>query len=134
MRIGRVKLLLPCAAAAASTALPDGIQLLALEAEQRDEQPEHCHTLRLEHPILTNRDLEKLRRVSQGDFLATTLPALFPAADGEHGLELALTNLCKRASLAIKSGYTLLIISDRGVDEEYAPIPSLLAISEGLTP
>src|SRR6185436_1495560 len=93
------------------------------------ETPEHCHTLRLEHPILTNRDLEKLRRVSQGDFLATTLPALFAAADGEKGLELALKNLCNRASLAIKSGYTLLIISDRGVDEEYAPIPSLLALA-----
>ena len=42
-----------------------------------DETPQHCHTLKLPHPILTNRDLEKLRRVSQGDFLATTLPALF---------------------------------------------------------
>src|SRR5205814_2110893 len=39
-----------------------------------DETPQHCHTLKLPHPILTNRDLEKLRRVSQGDFLATTLP------------------------------------------------------------
>ena len=38
-----------------------------------DETPEHCHTLKLPHPILTNRDLEKIRRVSQGDFLATTL-------------------------------------------------------------
>jgi glutamate synthase (NADPH/NADH) large chain len=43
----------------------------------------HCHTLKLPHPILTNRDLEKLRRVSQGDFLATTLSALFPVAEGE---------------------------------------------------
>ena len=42
-----------------------------------DETPQHCHTLKLPHPILTNRDLEKLRRVSQGDFLATTLPTLF---------------------------------------------------------
>src|SRR5262249_262692 len=65
----------------------------------------------------------------QGDFLATTLPALFPAADGEKGLELALKNLCNRASLAIKSGYTLLIISDRGIDEENAPIPSLLSLA-----
>ena len=47
-----------------------------------DETPRHCHTLKLPHPILTNRDLEKLRRVSQGDFLATTLPALFPVAGG----------------------------------------------------
>src|SRR5207247_3625572 len=70
------------------------ISYIGKERNILDEQPEHCHTLRLEHPILTNRDLEKLRRVSQGDFLATTLPALFPPADGEKGLELALKNLC----------------------------------------
>ena len=81
-----------------------------------DETPQHCHTLKLPHPILTNRDLEKMRRVSQGDFLATTLPTLFPVEDGAKGLERALTQLCRRASLAIQSGYTLLILSDRGVD------------------
>ena len=70
------------------------------------ETPQHCHTLKLPHPILTNRDLEKLRRVSQGDFLATTLPALFRVADGEKGLERALDGLCRRASLAIQYGYT----------------------------
>ena len=94
-----------------------------------DETPQHCHTLKLPQPILTNRDLEKLRRVSQGDFLATTLPMLFPVEDGGKGLERALKQLCRRASLAIQSGYTLLILSDRGVDEDYAPIPSLLALT-----
>ena len=67
--------------------------------------------------------------MSQGDLLATTLPALFRAGEGETGLERALEELCRRASLAVKSGYTLLILSDRGVDEEYAPIPSLLALA-----
>jgi glutamate synthase domain-containing protein 2/glutamate synthase domain-containing protein 1/glutamate synthase domain-containing protein 3 len=94
-----------------------------------DETPHHCHTLKLPHPILTNRDLEKLRRVSQGDFLATTLPMLFWAEDGEVGLKRALDQLCRRADLAIKSGYTLLILSDRGLDKDYAPIPSLLALT-----
>ncbi len=93
------------------------------------ETPQHCHTLKLPHPILTNRDLEKLRRVSQGDFLATTLNMLFAVEEGAKGLERALTQLCRRASLAIQSGYTLLILSDRGVDEDYAPIPSLLALT-----
>ena len=49
--------------------------------------------------------------------------------EGENSLKRALDGLCRRASLAIKSGYTLLILSDRGVDEEYAPIPSLLALT-----
>ena len=93
------------------------------------ETPQHCHTLKLPHPLLTNRDLEKLRRVSQGDFLATTLPMLFPVEDGAKGLERALTQLCRHASQAIQSGYTLLILSDRGLDAEYAPIPSLLALT-----
>src|SRR4051812_49143873 len=93
------------------------------------ETPQHCHTLKLPHPILSNRDLEKLRRVSQGDFLATTLPTLFPVEDGGKGLERALTQLCRHASQAIASGYTLLILSDRGLDPDYAPIPCLLALT-----
>ncbi len=93
------------------------------------ETPQHCHTLKLKDPVLTNRDLEKLRRVSQGDFLATTLPALFPVEEGAKGLERALTQLQKGASRAIQSGYSLLILSDRGVDPDYAPIPSLLALT-----
>jgi glutamate synthase domain-containing protein 2/glutamate synthase domain-containing protein 1/glutamate synthase domain-containing protein 3 len=93
------------------------------------ETPQHAHTLKLEHPILTNRDLERLRRVSQGDFLAMTLPALYRVDGDEVELERALTGLCKRASLAIRSGYSLLILSDRGVDFESAPIPSLLALT-----
>src|ERR1039457_5615574 len=94
-----------------------------------DETAQHCHTMKLPHPILTNRDLEKMRRVSQGDFLATTLPMLFAVEDGAKGLERALTQLCRRASLAIQSGYTLLILSDRGVDEGGPPTPSLLAMT-----
>src|SRR5216683_3836938 len=94
-----------------------------------DEVAENCHMLKLAHPLLTNRELEKLRRVSNRDLLATTLPALFRASDGEAGLKRALDELCQRASLASKAGYTLLILSDRGVDKDYAPIPSLLALA-----
>ncbi len=105
------------------------ISYIGTERNILDEAPENCHTLKLPHPILTNRDLEKLRRVSSGDLLATTLPALFRAADGELGLKRALDDLSARASHAVDSGYTLLILSDRGVDPTYAPIPSLLAMA-----
>ncbi|MGD0955272.1 MAG: glutamate synthase large subunit [Candidatus Acidiferrales bacterium] len=94
-----------------------------------DETPKNCHTLKLRHPIISNWRLEKLRRVSWGDFLATTLPTLFRVDGQEEELERAVDSLCRRASLAIKSGYTLLILSDRGVDEKHAPLPSLLALS-----
>jgi glutamate synthase (NADPH) large chain len=93
------------------------------------EEPENCHMLKLAHPLLTNLELEKLRRVSTGDLLAITLPALFRASEGEAGLKRALEELCQRASLAGKAGYTLLILSDRGVNKDYAPIPSLLALA-----
>ncbi|HEY5505401.1 MAG TPA: glutamate synthase central domain-containing protein, partial [Sedimentisphaerales bacterium] len=102
---------------------------IGTEGNLLDETPKHCHTLKLPEPILTNRDLEKMRRVSQGDFLATMLPMLFRVDGGEKELERALDGLCRRASLAIKSGYTIIILSDRGVDEEYASIPSLLALT-----
>jgi glutamate synthase (NADPH) large chain len=105
------------------------VSYIGREGNILGETPQHCHTLKLPHPILTNRDLEKLRRVSRGDFLATTLPALFPVGDNGNGLERALDGVCRRASLAIQSGYTILILSDRGVDRDYAPIPSLLALT-----
>ncbi len=105
------------------------ISFIGTERNLLIETPQHCHTLKLDHPILTNFDLEKLRRVSWGDFLATTIPTLFHVGGGAKELERALDHLCRQATLAIKSGYTLLILSDRGMDKDYAPIPSLLALS-----
>ena len=105
------------------------ISYIGAERNILEEVPENCHMLKLAHPLLTNRDLEKLRRVSNRDLLATTLPALFRAGEGEAGLKRALDELCQRASLAVKAGYSLLILSDRGVDKGYAPIPCLLALA-----
>ncbi|HEV8413679.1 MAG TPA: glutamate synthase large subunit [Bryobacteraceae bacterium] len=94
-----------------------------------EETALHCHTLKLDHPILTNFDLERLRRVNWGDFLATTLPTLYDPAGGAQALEDALDQLCMRASLAIRDGQRLLILSDRGINKDNAPIPSLLALT-----
>ncbi|MBN1397804.1 MAG: glutamate synthase large subunit [Bacteroidetes bacterium] len=102
---------------------------IGTEGNLLDEGPQQCHTLKIPYPILTNRELEKMRRVSQGDFLATMLSMLYRVKGGERELERALEGLCRHASLAIKSGYSIIILSDRGVDEEYAPIPSLLALT-----
>jgi glutamate synthase domain-containing protein 2/glutamate synthase domain-containing protein 1/glutamate synthase domain-containing protein 3 len=105
------------------------ISYIGSERNILDEAPENCHMLKLEHPLLINRELEKLRRVSNRDLLATTLPALFRVGEGEPGLRRALDELCQRASRAVKAGYSLLILSDRGVDKDYAPIPCLLALA-----
>jgi glutamate synthase (NADPH) large chain len=94
-----------------------------------DEASRNCHTLKLRHPIISNQRLEKLRRVSWGDFLATTLAMHFPVEEGTVEISRSIEQLCRRASMAIRSGYSLLILSDRGIDAGYAPIPSLLALS-----
>jgi len=105
------------------------ISYIGTERNILDELPSNCHTLRIPHPILTNRNMEKLRRVSTGELLATTLPTLFHAGEGEAGLKRGLDELSARAAHAVESGYTLLILSDRGVNETLAPIPSLLAMA-----
>jgi glutamate synthase (NADPH) large chain len=105
------------------------ISYIGSERNILEEAPENCHILKLEHPLLTNRELEKLRRVSNRDLLATTLTTLFRVSEGEDGLRRALDELCQRASRAVRAGYSLLILSDRGVDKDYAPIPCLLALA-----
>ena len=105
------------------------ISYIGSERNILEEIPENCHMLKLAHPLLTNRDLEKLRRVSNRDLLATTIPALFQVSEGEAGLKRALDELCRTASRSVKAGYSLLILSDRGVDKDYAPIPCLLALA-----
>ncbi len=105
------------------------ISYIGSERNILEAAPENCHMLKLDHPLLTNRELEKLRRVSNRDLLATTLTALFRPREGELGLKRALDELCQRASRAVRAGYSLLILSDRGVDKDYAPIPCLLALA-----
>ena len=91
--------------------------------------PESCALIKLEHPLLTNEDLEKLRQVDRSKFKATTLPILFKAADGAKGLETALDNLFAAADKAIADGHSILILSDRDLNKEKAPIPALLAVA-----
>jgi len=94
-----------------------------------DETAKHCHQLKLDSPVLTNFDLEKLRHVRTGDFRAITLPMWFFLDDEQDSLERALDDLCAAASRAVADGYAFIILSDRGIDEQTAPIPSLLATS-----
>jgi glutamate synthase (ferredoxin) len=92
-------------------------------------EPESCRLLELKNPVLTNEELAKIRNIKQPGFKSLVLPTLFKAAEGEAGLERALTELCNKASQAIKEGVNILILSDRGVDKNNAPIPALLATS-----
>ncbi len=91
--------------------------------------PESCSLIKLKHPVLTNEELEKLRHVDGKAFKSATLPILFNAADGAKGLESALEKLFSETDKAISGGTNILILSDRGISPEQAPIPALLAVS-----
>ena len=100
---------------------------LGKERNLLSETPDHCRKLKLRHPLLTPEEFQKIKSIDQKDLKPVTLSLLFPVEEGEGGMEKALENLCVRVSEAIESGATIIILSDRGVDEEHAAIPSLLA-------
>ncbi|RNF39682.1 glutamate synthase large subunit [Planococcus salinus] len=102
---------------------------IGAEGNLVDPRPESSRHIRLETPILTDRELEKLRQQDIKEFKAVTLPILFRAAEGEGAMEQALEELFEKADKAFEDGATLLILSDRGVNKEYAAIPALLAVS-----
>jgi glutamate synthase (ferredoxin) len=105
-----------------STALGPERNLLNPEAES-------CRMIKIMSPIIDNDDLAKLRNISVDGFRSVTLPMCFRASEGGEGMRRALADLFEMATLAIRSGATILILSDRQVDKDYAPIPSLLATS-----
>jgi glutamate synthase (ferredoxin) len=91
--------------------------------------PESCANIKIKSPILSNEEFEKLRHCTRPNFKPVTLPILFPAAEAGQGLERALDKLCADVTAAIQAGKTFIILSDRGVSKELAPIPALLAVS-----
>ena len=102
---------------------------LGSEGDLTDPRPESCRQLRLSAPILRNSEMEKLRRIERPGIKAVTLPIVFKASEGKNGLERALEELFALADRAISDGATILILSDKGVDQFHAPIPALLACS-----
>ena len=92
-----------------------------------NEEPLSCHTVALKHPVLSNHELEKIRSIDTGIFQAKTLQCYF-RADGKPGsLKAGLDRLCRYAVDAVDDGFEVLILMDRAIDSDHAPIPSLLA-------
>jgi glutamate synthase (NADPH/NADH) large chain len=88
--------------------------------------------LEVHQPILTNKDLEKIRRIEArtgGAFKTKTVSICFAADTGAGGLEPALQALCARAEQAVHEGNNILVLSDREIDAEHIAIPALLATS-----
>ena len=91
--------------------------------------PESARLVHLASPLMVDEELTALRDTPLEDFKLTTLHARFPVADGPTALRPALEQLCAAAVLAVDEGHTVLVISDRLTDEQWAPIPMLLAVS-----
>ena len=89
----------------------------------------HCKMVRLPQPILTNRQLDILCNIRYKGFNTVKLPMIYESAKGAEGLKEALDNLCHMAEQSVNDGINYIILSDRGVDETHAAIPSLLAVS-----
>jgi glutamate synthase (NADPH/NADH) large chain len=100
---------------------------LGREPNLLDETPKHCRLVKLNQPVLTNLELAQLKEIDRPGLHAVTVPMLFNVADGEGGLAKAVDALCTAVAKAVQEGASLVILSDRGVDRDRAPIPSLLA-------
>ncbi|HEY8120954.1 MAG TPA: glutamate synthase large subunit, partial [Myxococcota bacterium] len=100
---------------------------LGAEGNLLEETPEHARMIRIEHPVITDEELEKLRELDRPGLRATTLSCLFKTSEAGAGLRGALDLLCAEAERAVRGGASILILSDRGVTPELAPIPMLLA-------
>ena len=94
-----------------------------------NEEELSCHTVALKHPVLNNHELEKIRSIDTGIFQAKTLQCYF-RADGKPGsLKKGLDRLCRYAVDAVEDGFEVIVLTDRAIDSEHAPMPSLLAVS-----
>lgn len=91
------------------------------------EDPLTCHSVALKHPVLNNYELEKIRSIDTGLFQSKTIQCYF-RADGKPGsLKKGLERICEYAVHAVEDGFKVLILQDRAIDSNHAPIPSLLS-------
>ena len=91
-----------------------------------EERPENCHVLKIENPILTETDMLKIKSLNSDGLKTAVIPITYYIGTS---LEKAIERLFIEADKAYRDGATILILSDRGVDEYHCPIPSLLAVA-----
>lgn len=103
--------------------------LLGNSGNLMDPDDPQTASLFLEHPILTNEQCETIKRLDDGKFKTVTISMLYPIKDGSKAMEYALERIFRDADNAIESGANLLVLSDRGVNKDFAAIPALLASS-----
>jgi glutamate synthase domain-containing protein 1 len=100
---------------------------LGAEKNLLAETEDHARMIRVPHPVITDEELARLEQIDEPGFASKKLSCLFKVSDGGGGLRAALDRLCAEAEAAVRDGANILILSDRGVSPEEAPIPMLLA-------
>ncbi|MEW6089251.1 MAG: glutamate synthase large subunit [bacterium] len=92
-----------------------------------EDGAEHCVKLRVKQPVLSNKELFSIINIKERNFKTRVIPVLFKVKD-ERGFERVLNKIGKDAERAIKDGFTFIVLSDRGIDKNHAPLPMLLAL------
>jgi glutamate synthase (ferredoxin) len=105
------------------------ITTIGSEGNLMVETPQQCRLLRLDNPVIDNHELAKIKALQSERLESRTLSTLFPRGGGGEGLRRRLQEMREETTRAIQEGITILILSDRGVNHEMVPIPSLLATS-----
>ena len=93
------------------------------------ESPNHCKLIKFDSPLITNTDLGKIKDLKDEMFTHKTIPMVFPVKEGEAGFRKAFDEMLDMAEKAVDDRKNFIILSDRKVDEDHAPFPSLLAVS-----
>lgn len=101
----------------------------AVKLNLLEMSPELCKMVLLKRPIISNRELDLLCNLRYKGFNTRKLAMTFPVSEGAEGIRKAVARLCKEAEEAVDAGCNYVVLSDRGVDKDNAPIPSLLATS-----
>ena len=94
-----------------------------------DIVPDHCKKLKINNPIISNEDLDKIKFIKNKNFKTASVNALYDVIKGHNGIEEALDKMVKDVNSFVDQGYNIIIISDRGVSKERGAIPILLACS-----
>jgi glutamate synthase (NADPH) large chain len=101
----------------------------SLQQNLLDEMPVHCKMVKCISPVVNNTYFQVIKNLKYKGFSTEVIPMHFPVCAGEAGLEEALDSLCRSAEKAVDEGKNYIILSDRGIGPDFAPIPSLLAVS-----
>jgi len=101
----------------------------SLHSNILDENPEHCKLIKFKEPLLTNTDLGKIKDLKDEMFSHAIISMTFPVKKGKKGFEAALNNMLSLAEKAVDEEKNYIILSDRNISKDMAPIPSLLAVA-----